>query len=69
MPELLNAINIEHEGRKIVAEVAQHIGGRRGALHSACHRLTVFAAVSRPSIRRADKGACRRRGAGQGCST
>ena len=26
MPELLNAINIEHEGRKIVAEVAQHIG-------------------------------------------
>ena len=26
MPELLNAIHIEFEGRKIVAEVAQHIG-------------------------------------------
>lgn len=26
MPELLNAINIPHEGREIVAEVAQHIG-------------------------------------------
>lgn len=26
MPELLNAINIPHEGRDIVAEVAQHIG-------------------------------------------
>lgn len=26
IPELLNAIVIEHEGRKIVAEVAQHIG-------------------------------------------
>jgi len=26
MPELLNAINIDFEGRKIVAEVAQHIG-------------------------------------------
>jgi F-type H+-transporting ATPase subunit beta len=26
MPELLNAITIEHEGRKMVIEVAQHIG-------------------------------------------
>ncbi|MDD2215443.1 MAG: F0F1 ATP synthase subunit beta, partial [Eubacteriales bacterium] len=26
MPELLNAITIEHEGRNIVAEVAQHVG-------------------------------------------
>ncbi len=26
MPELLNAVHIEHEGRTIVAEVAQHIG-------------------------------------------
>lgn len=26
MPELLNAINIEHEGRTMVVEVAQHIG-------------------------------------------
>ncbi len=26
MPQLLNAIEIEHEGRKLIAEVAQHIG-------------------------------------------
>ena len=26
MPQLLNAIEIEHEGKKLVAEVAQHIG-------------------------------------------
>ena len=26
MPELLNAVTIEHEGRKIVTEVAQHLG-------------------------------------------
>ena len=26
MPELLNAINITHEGKLIVTEVAQHIG-------------------------------------------
>ena len=27
MPQLLNAIEIEHDGKKLVAEVAQHIGG------------------------------------------
>ena len=27
LPNLLNAIELEHDGRKIVAEVAQHIGG------------------------------------------
>ena len=26
MPELLNAVTIEHEGRRIVTEVAQHLG-------------------------------------------
>ena len=26
MPQLLNAIEIEHDGKKLVAEVAQHIG-------------------------------------------
>ena len=26
MPELLNAVNIEFEGRTIVSEVAQHMG-------------------------------------------
>ena len=26
MPELLNAIIINHEGKQIVAEVAQHVG-------------------------------------------
>ena len=26
MPELLNAIEVEHNGNKVVAEVAQHIG-------------------------------------------